>query len=92
MGSEIPSPAEALAATRTRQIPRHPRPVWVCRLREERQRLGLRMREVVAAVGISLATISRLEYGEDPQLTTARKLAAFYGRTVEELWPGRRGR
>lgn len=59
---------------------------WQCGLRACRQSLGLTLADVSAAVGLSIAGLQRIEVGIDPILSNARKLADFYGKSVEELW------
>lgn len=92
------TPAELLAASHpwkrsprnTNAPPRTKRkPVWVCTLRERREALRLSLRNVAAALGMSLAGLHRVEKGDDVMLTTAKKLAVFYGVGVEELWVGK---
>lgn len=61
--------------------------VWICCCRERREALRLSLRDVAAAVGLSVTGYWQIERGSDPQLTTARRLAAFFGATVEQLWP-----
>lgn len=87
-----PTPAEALAASkRPRRKPRHASPskrppAWTCSLRARREDLGLSMRDVATAVGLSISALFFLEHGTDPQLTTARRLAEFFGTTTDDLW------
>jgi transcriptional regulator with XRE-family HTH domain len=56
-------------------------------MRQLRQSLRLAMHEVAKATSMSLANLSELERGTYPQLSTARTLAEFYGKTTDELWP-----
>lgn len=87
------TPAEKLAARKPwrRRCPRNGTPlrkvVWTCRIREFREALRISMRDVAAAVGRSLAGLHVIEMGSDPMLTTARRLAEFFGKSIEELWP-----
>lgn len=83
------SPAEELAASKfARRGRRVVRPVaWVCKVREARKAIGLTLIEVGREIGVVPGTLSQVERGVDPTLTTARKIAAFFGKTVEELWP-----
>lgn len=89
------TPAERLARKTTkirksRVVGTNPRKrPWKCCIRETRQGLRLAMHEVAAAVGLCMSIMSEIERGSDPMLTTARKLADFYGKTIEELWPKR---
>ncbi len=85
------TPAEEIAKNKRRKPYRCARrtqvkAVWDCRLRELREALRISVRDVAAAVGLTAPCVWGVEAGRDPQLTTARKLAAFYGKTVEELW------
>lgn len=88
------SPAEQLAAKKAWRQPgkkgdggSHGRPaVWVCQLRLTRERLRLSLRDVADAVKISVTALHQIEHGTDPQLTTAWKLAAFFGVEIETLW------
>lgn len=84
------TPAERLAAgkrpaDRRRHAPR--RKVWECLVGDVRVALRLTLKDVAAATGLSVACLWEVEQGSDPQLTTARRLAAFFGKTVEEVWP-----
>jgi len=60
--------------------------VWVCRLREKRRALRLSLDDVAEAVGVSKTALHQIEHGTDPMLTTARRLAGFFGCAVEDLW------
>ncbi len=64
---------------------------WDCLVRAMRISLRLAMRDVAKGCGLSIAGLSEIERGTDPQLTTARKLATFFGKTIEEIWPQLRG-
>jgi DNA-binding XRE family transcriptional regulator len=82
------SPAERLAAKRPRRrAPRNGKTVrklvWLCNLRDRRERLRLTLDAVAEAVKLSKTALWHLEQGTDPLLTTARKLAAFYGTTTD---------
>lgn len=82
------SPAEKLAARTGCKPPSSNRPaVWNCLLREKRRRLGLRLVQVAEACGVSVPALSQIERGSDPLLTSARRIASFFGVPVEELWP-----
>jgi DNA-binding XRE family transcriptional regulator len=89
------TPAQALAAKKTWHRPARnktdkartrPAP-WVCLLREVREGLRLSLRDVAEAVKLSVTALHQIEHGTDPQLTTARRLATFFGKSVERLWP-----
>lgn len=60
---------------------------WRCRLREARERVGLTLGDVAGAMKMSKCSMHRIEHGSDLRHTTARKLAAFFGVGVDELWP-----
>lgn len=89
------TPAERLAKAkpyRTRKgegnDPSPPRyAVWKCTLRERRESLRLSLRDVAAAVGLSVTGYWQIEKGGDVMLTTARRIAAFFGMPIEQLWP-----
>lgn len=83
------TPAERIAATKKphKAKPLPACPVLVCTIRSVRQSLRLSLRDVAKATNLAIANIHRVERGGDVQLTTARALAKFYGKTLEELWP-----
>ncbi len=84
------SPAERLAAKKTRKRPRRNEGKFgphECAVRALRQSLDISINDVAAAAGISLAGLSAIERGFDVQLSTMKKLAKFYGRNLDELWP-----
>lgn len=56
-------------------------------LRAERARRDLNQTQVADMIGVSRPVIVRAENGGSVQLDTALKLAAFYERPVEELFP-----
>jgi DNA-binding XRE family transcriptional regulator len=85
------TPAEKLASKRKpRKARGNANPVrkriWNCKLRTVRQSLNLGIHKVAKAIGISGAGLSEIERGTDPILSTAKKLADFYGKTIDELW------
>jgi len=89
------TPAEKLASKKPRQrAPRNLMPykrvVWICNVREIRDHLNLSLTDVAIAVGLSVTCLSQVERGGDLVLTTARRLAEFFGRTTDELWPAKR--
>lgn len=88
------TPAEQLAKSKQRKrSPRNTvaprRPIWVCRLREMREALNLSLRDVADAVGMSNPGLWAVEHGGETSLTTATKLAEFFGCTIQDLWPER---
>lgn len=55
-------------------------------LRQWRESLGLTLDDVAGAVGIDASTLSRAETGvHGVSLASAQALAAFYGRSIDEL-------
>jgi len=87
----VKSQAQQLAEKVRRERPaRNKKPlrkaVWDCHIRDVRERLDLTLDDVAESVGITKAGLSVIERGSDPLLTTARKLAAFYGMTTDALW------
>lgn len=88
------TPAEKMSKGKTphavpwgqRQEKRRPR-VHTPRLKERRLALGLTQREVAAGCGVSDPIICEAERGREILLTTALKIARFFGATIEELWP-----
>lgn len=87
------SPAEKLAAKKPAAVSRPELPedrvlsFPGCKLREYRESLRLTQREVEEGTGINNVAISRIEKGAGVHLVTARKLAAFFGCSVDDLWP-----
>lgn len=63
--------------------------VWHCTIRERRRALNLTIRDIANDVGLTTSAISVIERGSDPQLSTASKLAAFFGVSIQDLWPQR---
>lgn len=82
------SPAEKLAKKlKVKPIPSEPTSPMRCEIRSLRQGLGLTGNQAADGAGISRAALSRIERGYDPHLSTAKKLSAFFGKPIEELWP-----
>lgn len=82
------TPAEKIAASKPPRNGRVIRPrVWDCKLKDARKALRLTLKDVSEATGINPGTVHLIEHGTDLHLTTARTLAAFFGKTVEALWP-----
>lgn len=87
-----PTPAERMAAAKVHRpkpptADRQRKVCWVCRIAEVRERLGLTTEDVASATGISSTSIWAIEKGVNPRLTNARRIATFFGMTVEEMWP-----
>jgi DNA-binding XRE family transcriptional regulator len=84
------TPAEEYASKRQRAA-RHRKPkrntVWLCLLREYRDRIGLTLDDVADALKMSKTAIHQIENGQDTMLTTARAVAKFFGVAVESMWP-----
>lgn len=86
------TPAEKLASSRPRKrAPRNLKPYkrkvsWRCHCREVRMGLRLSFDEVVKALKLSRTAYWQIEKGGDPMLTTALRIAAFYGKPVTDLW------
>lgn len=58
-----------------------------CSLRAIREGLRLSMKDVAAAVCLSPSSYWHIEHGRDLCLTTARRIAVFFGKSVDEIWP-----
>lgn len=58
----------------------------ICHVAALRETLNISYRETADAVGISHATLYQIERGGSPTLITALKLAAFFGRPIEQIW------
>ncbi len=82
------TPAEELAVTRAKSPRTWQRRVerFVCRVREVREGLNLSRAAVGGELGFTAAFLTNVERGVGINLTTALKIAAFFGRPVEELW------
>lgn len=52
-----------------------------------REGLRLSIKDVATAVGMTQSGYCVIEHGTDPLLSTARTIATFFGKSVEELWP-----
>ena len=86
------SPAELFAKTKPTPQPNrrkasiHPNN----RLTELRHELGLTLDDVTAGIqpirALSTSTIFHAEAGYEVVLSTAKALAKFYGRSIEEIW------
>ena len=63
--------------------------LWECQLRKKREGLRLSMRDVAGALGLSVTGYWQIEHGGDPMLSTALKIADFFGCSVPDLWPTR---
>lgn len=61
--------------------------VWVCNLRYLRDKHNLTMDQVAAGVLLSKTAYWQIEHGSDPMLTSARRIADFFGQRIETIWP-----
>lgn len=55
-------------------------------VKKRRGELGMTLDQLSTESGIPISTISEVEHGAEPLVTTALKLAAALGKTIEELW------
>jgi transcriptional regulator with XRE-family HTH domain len=56
-------------------------------LRQQRQKAGLSLRELSAETGVPFATLSRVESGRLPDLTTFRSIVGWLGIPPERFFP-----
>lgn len=88
------TPAEELASrkpSRKRHLQNSKPPrkrKWKTNIRDVREQHRLSLKDVAVAIDLSVNGLWQIEYGTDPLLTTAVKLAAFYGLGIEDLWQG----
>lgn len=84
------TPAEKLAKAKPRRKlrakPYERKAPWKCAITAMRHELRISLDDVATAVGIAKTTLWQIEHGTDPMLTTAVKLAEFFGKSVEHLW------
>lgn len=82
------TPAEKVAAKKKPRRTPEKRPAGPLKnsLRDRRQKLRLSLRDVVDATGVCLTSVCYAERGADLMLSTAVRLAKFYGSTVDEIW------
>lgn len=58
-------------------------------LKHLRTSRGLRLKDVASEMGTDIGNLSRIESGKQaPSIHLARKLAAFYAITLEEVFSG----
>lgn len=86
------TPAEVLAEKKPPKNQSARKTPLMCVCRKVRDNLGLSLRDVQRATGISNAAICHIEAGCDVQLTNAMKLAEFYGMSIEQLWMRKKGK
>ena len=58
-----------------------------CNLIFVRERLGVSQPEMAVKIGLSPSGLWKLEQGTAVKLNVARKIALFYGKSIDELWP-----
>lgn len=58
-----------------------------CNIRPFRELLALSIRDVAIPCGLSPAGVYRIENGGAVTLKTARKIAKFFGKPIDEIWP-----
>ena len=84
------TPAEKLSKSKPRRKlgtkPYERKAPWNCGITSLRHALRISLDDVATAVGISKTALWQIEHGTDPMLTTAAKLATFFGRSIEEIW------
>jgi DNA-binding XRE family transcriptional regulator len=61
--------------------------IWECNLIYYRKTKGLSLEDISKGTGLSQFTIGAVERGCDCTLSTARRIADFFGYTVERIWP-----
>lgn len=58
-----------------------------CNLVVVRERLGVSQPEMAVKMGFSPSGLWKIEQGTAVKLNVARKIAIFYGKSIDELWP-----
>lgn len=56
------------------------------RLQQLREDANLGLREMAKFAGVSASTVTRIEQGKAPDITTALRLARFFETSVEDLF------
>lgn len=89
--SDTMTPAEKLAADKkvrkSRKLKSARDAQVECLMWEKRTSLGLNQSDVANATGFSRQAVVLWEQGHPVTLLNARKIAAFFGCTVDEIWP-----
>lgn len=62
-----------------------------CLLKKLRIVMNLTQRVVASGTGLNRATIHQAENGCEVTLSHAYRLAAYFGRRVDEIWPDEKG-
>lgn len=88
------TPAEKAASKKRRRLPGSGSSAYAkrfnnvaCNVRPIRKSLGLSMEDVAIAIETSVSVIHAIEHGSDLRMTTAKKIAVYFGRSMSELWP-----
>lgn len=86
------TPAEKLAKKKTRKRAARNQAnrllgIHRCNIREIREAIGITVSDAAKGAGITPAGMSVIERGSDVTLSTMKKLARFYGKSFDELWP-----
>ena len=76
------TPAEQMAANKAKR-----QASMNCKLGEFRNALGLSLRDVASAVGLTAQAIVKIEQGNDVLLSSAKKISVFFGKNIEDIWP-----
>lgn len=63
-------------------------PIWDCATKLEalRESKGLSQKQFAKEVGICHSACWRIENGGEVKLSTAHKIAKFYGLTIDQIW------
>ena len=57
------------------------------KVRVRRQLLGMTLEQVSKESGVPISTLSEIERGREPAITTAQRIAKALLTTTDELWP-----
>jgi len=58
-----------------------------CNLVSTRERMGVSQPEMAVRIGLSPSGLWKIEQGTAVKLSVARRIAAFYGKSIDDLWP-----
>ena len=56
------------------------------KIRERRYELGMTLAQVAKICGVPISTLSDIERGTEPLVTTAQRIAKALGVSVDDLW------
>lgn len=56
-------------------------------VKARRKELGMTLEQLSHESGVPVSTISEIEHGAEPLVTTAQRIARALLRTIDELWP-----